>query len=250
MSNYVDDFLDNVCSKIKYKTIHKDIRREMENHMEEMAQDYEAMGYDREGALRIVVSRMGDAEGIGKGFNHDYRMPFNCSFGFTIWAALVTVIIYLCYPLIYKIDNYTIKIHNSTFVILGAILLFAAVNVMYLRRGKLKMSWRDGIGISAGFFLGWIVAAGGLMIASMYGKMGYYPYFGDVPIPFVPFSVPMLPKKLTVFGMEFFSWWFCIIIYLAAVKSNRKTDSVIFLARFPGACGYVEVDDEFYGDNM
>lgn len=239
------DFLDRMCSCVKYKAVRRELWEEVKSHAEDAAEQYERMGYDKAAAMEMAFSRMGSAEEIGNAFNRVYRLPFNCKFGFTIWAAIVTVFIYLGYPLIYKLHNGTINAfgHNSA-AIICIFSLFALINILYLRRSPKVFSIRDMAHIALGFLIGWAVSFLGLVISSAafsassgFETAGYYPYFWDVPMLFAPPFLPFLPKDLNVFGIEYLSLWACLMLYMAAVKSRRKIKPFTLVA------GYFRISD-------
>lgn len=242
MSDKIEDFLDRVCKKVKYKSIHTDIKQEFRSHIDESAQAYTRRGYTHESAASFAVSRMGDAEEIGDALNKEYRLPFNNKFGLAIWSALVTTTIYFLFPLLYKIFNNTIKVPNRNLVVLLSVLLFGMINFLYLKRSKLRMSLHDCLHITVGYLLGSVFSSIALLVSSYFFKLGYYPYFPDVKILFV--TIPFVPTSLQRFALEFFTWWFCIIVYFMAVR-NRNKKGFIFLARFcPTA--YVDADKDIF----
>lgn len=242
MTDKKEQFLDDMCGKIKYRRIHKHIRQEVSTHICETAEQYEKSGFSHELAVNMAVSHMGNAEHIGNEFNKQYRLPFNNRFGLGIWAIVVTMFIYLIYPLFYKLCNNTIQTGCNTITVIIGIAIFVVANYFLLRRRNLKMCVRDWIEISVGFLIGWALVITLLTLVSD----GVYPYFKDVKVLFTYPYVPLLPKDLSVFGMEFFSWWCCLILYMLSTKGSSKRNSFIFLTRFPGANGYIETDEDFY----
>lgn len=218
----VYDFLDRMCDEVRYKSIHKELWDEMKSHMEEIAGQYMESGYDYDTSMAIAASHMGNAREIGEMFNKHYKMPFNSRYGLMIWAVVVTALIYICYPLIYKIYNGTIRTGYSSAVVITILAVFAVANVLYLRRGRLMISLRDGGWITLGFLVGWAAVMIFLQVSGFFVRPWYYAYFPDVKIPFEPLYLPLLPKDHMVFGVEYFAWWFCLIIYMISVKSRRK----------------------------
>lgn len=223
MSRGLFEYLEDVCGKIKYKTVHTEIRKELTSHIEDAAAEYEKCGYEKNAAMGIAISHMGNGREVGEMFNSHYRMPFNCSLGLMIWAAAVTALFYFFYPLLFKIYNGTIKIPHNEIFVLFLLLAFMVGNWFYLRRGLLKISLRDSLHISAGFLLGWAVSAAALMgMSAIGGVFGQYLYFPDVKLMFAPPYLPLLPKTHNVFGVEFFCWWFCLVTYMVSVRSKEK----------------------------
>lgn len=217
------NFLDSMCDEIRYKSIRKEVWDEIKSHMEEIAGQYMESGYDYDTSMAIAASHMGNAKEIGEMFNNHYKMPFNNSFGLALWAAVVTFLIYIGYPLIYKLHNGTIRTGGyNTAAVIAILAAFAVANVLYLRRGRLIMCFRDGGMITVGFLIGWGVSMLCLIASSFFVRPWYYAYFSDIKIPFEPLYLPLLPKNHMVFGVEYFAWWFCLMAYMIAVKSRKK----------------------------
>ena len=123
----------------------------------------------------------------------------------------------------------------ETAAVIMLIALFGLVNFLYLRRGRLKISLRDWLHIMIGFLSGWLISMVLLLSTSCISKYGYYLYCTDVKIPFAPLYVPFLPKDRLVFGVEFFCWWFCFMVYMIAVKSRRKIKPFSVFTKFSWA---------------
>lgn len=219
----IHDFLDRMCDEVQYKSVHKDIYSEIKEHIEEMAREYEAFGYDHETSMSLAASRMGNAKEIGEMFNDQYRLPFNNRYGLMIWSGIMTTVIYLGYPLVCKLHNGTISTGGyNTFSVIILLAVFAIANVLYLRRGRLVISLRDMGWITVGFLSGWTAAMLVLLVPACFVRPWHYAYFPDIKIPFAPLYLPLLPKNHMAFGVEYFALWSCLIMYMIAVKSRRK----------------------------
>lgn len=236
MSDRINDFLDKICASVKYRTMHSEIREEFKNHIDEAVFEFEKFSRGHEAAVNMSLSKLGNATEIGEELNRQYRMPFDNKFGIAIWSGIVTLIVYTAYPLIYKIQNRTINLRGyETAAVIMLIALFGLVNFLYLRRGRLKISLRDWLHIMIGFLSGWLISMVLLLSTSCISKYGYYLYCTDVKIPFAPLYVPFLPKDRLVFGVEFFCWWFCFMVYMIAVKSRRKIKPFSVFTKFSWA---------------
>lgn len=240
------EFLDCVCAKIKYKSAHKDICREINEHIGEIKEELIQSGCDSEKAEQVALSRMGNAETIGKEFNKLYKLPFNCRFGLAVWAGLVTVIFYLAYPILHKMLNYMLGVKNVSLAVVISLLLFTLANIVFLRRGRLKLSLRDACDISVGFLIGAAAAVGTLFAVSSFYKFGYYPYFDNVKILFFN-SVSFYREPLRIPGNEFLIWLYCIVVYAESVKTRKKIKrfSFVYPCDFSGT-HIVDVDEKFY----
>ncbi|MDP4144766.1 MAG: FtsW/RodA/SpoVE family cell cycle protein [Bacillota bacterium] len=86
----VSSFLNNICSYIKFKDAHEEIKLELKNHIEEKFYDQLEKGLNEEEALKKAISEMGDINVIGKQLNtaHNGGVDFG-----TILLSLILVFI-------------------------------------------------------------------------------------------------------------------------------------------------------------
>ena len=61
-----DEYLNKVVSHVKFKYDRKEIKWELEEHMEDMYDDFISDGMNEEDAKKAVIDCMGDADEIGK----------------------------------------------------------------------------------------------------------------------------------------------------------------------------------------
>ncbi|WP_234121895.1 FtsW/RodA/SpoVE family cell cycle protein [Clostridium hydrogenum] len=66
-------YTDEVCSQIKCKEVHSEIKEELTNHLEEIKEEYIMQGASLEEAERQAVAHMGDSEKIGFDLDKIYR---------------------------------------------------------------------------------------------------------------------------------------------------------------------------------
>lgn len=71
--NKINEYLDKICSLIKNKDVHNDIRLELKDHIETLKEEGLASGLSEEDALDKAITHMGDAELIGKQLNKSHR---------------------------------------------------------------------------------------------------------------------------------------------------------------------------------
>ncbi len=234
----IDEFLDEVCKYVKYKSVHMEIRSELREHIYENIHEWKMSEEE-------AVTSMGEPEEIGKAFNKNFHLPFNCRYGLCIWAAMVTVFIYLIYPVFAKLFNNTINTGHNNVVILSAISFIMFINVLFLKRGMLKLSFYDTINVTMGFLLGYVIS---VIVLMVFSKSGYYLYFSDVKIPIEFPYIPLLPINKIVFGLEFFSWWSCIVIYIISArgkeKTKEKTAEVFYVLVQYNNTGFLPVEKE------
>ncbi len=90
MHKRIMEFLDEVCSYIKRKEVHGDIREELGEHINDLKEENIQNGYDEEKALERAISRMGNSEEIGVKLNRQHKTQTEWSL--LILTALITVI--------------------------------------------------------------------------------------------------------------------------------------------------------------
>ena len=68
-----EQYLDEVLSFVKFKYDHKDIRRELAEHMADLKEDLMADGMDEEAAEYMTVEYMGEATEIGQELDKEHH---------------------------------------------------------------------------------------------------------------------------------------------------------------------------------
>ncbi len=98
MHNKLNEFLDNVCSHIKFKSIHTDVRNELTHHVEDLKSEYVSQGQDEEVALNSALLSMGDSTEIGNRLNAIHKPKTEWSL-ITLTAIMVLfggIVMYMC----------------------------------------------------------------------------------------------------------------------------------------------------------
>ena len=90
LNKKISEFLDNVCIHINCKTVHKDIREELSEHINELKEEYKSNGLDEEKALDLAISSMGNTDDIGTNLNRQHKPQTEWSL--LILTAIITVI--------------------------------------------------------------------------------------------------------------------------------------------------------------
>jgi cell division protein FtsW len=73
MNKKISSFLDNVCIHINCKSVHKDIREELANHILELRDENLNQGNTEEAALDMAIVAMGDCDEIGNRLNKQHK---------------------------------------------------------------------------------------------------------------------------------------------------------------------------------
>lgn len=71
--NEIESFLDRVCDYVSYKRLHKALKKELTDHLEDLILEYEKAGMDTQAAVEKAIEQMGNPEEIGKGFNQVHQ---------------------------------------------------------------------------------------------------------------------------------------------------------------------------------
>jgi cell division protein FtsW (lipid II flippase) len=89
-SKHVQDFLQEVCKEIRFKSIHEHIIKELSGHIEDQKNDYIDQGFDEETANLKAVEQMGDPAIVGKQLDKTHRPRMEVSI-LSICAILVVL---------------------------------------------------------------------------------------------------------------------------------------------------------------
>jgi cell division protein FtsW (lipid II flippase) len=81
-NKHIEEFLQLVCNEIKCKSVHKNVARELENHIEDQKTEYVNKGLDQETALKKAIKEMGNPVSVGKELDKTHRPK-------TEWSILV-----------------------------------------------------------------------------------------------------------------------------------------------------------------
>ncbi|HBU81855.1 MAG TPA: hypothetical protein DEF35_09465 [Paenibacillus sp.] len=79
----VKHYLDQMCSQVKAREVHTELRDELGNHMEEMMLDKQQEGFTHEEAAMYAIEQMGDPAVVGKSMHrlHRHRMHWGLLVG-------------------------------------------------------------------------------------------------------------------------------------------------------------------------
>lgn len=171
----IQEYINNVCSKIKFRAVHKEIRLELETHLEELIEEYLAEGFSENEGVSKAIAQMGNADVVGQQLNiiHRPKPDWNLLalslilinvglvamylmekyslstslpiFDRSLFYALIggTAIIGLYFFDYRKLEEHSLKIYGSTVLVLTGTLLFGdSVNGqhIYLIIGSLSIN--------------------------------------------------------------------------------------------------------------
>lgn len=154
----IQAYIDDVCSQIKFREIHQEIKLELETHLQEIVEEYLSKGLSENVAVSHAIAQMGSADIVGKQLNKVHKSKpewsiltlslifvgigllamyfiekqglftstpipiFSRSLIFTIMAAIILTGLYLFdYR---KLEPYSKYVYISTILLLVLIIIF------------------------------------------------------------------------------------------------------------------------------
>ena len=69
----VQAYIDDVCSQIRFREAHREIRLELATHIQEIVQEYMSEGYSEQEAVNRAITQMGGADIVGKQLNRVHK---------------------------------------------------------------------------------------------------------------------------------------------------------------------------------
>ncbi|CAN7277616.1 permease prefix domain 1-containing protein [Paenibacillus sp. LjRoot153] len=89
----ITTFLKQVCREIKAKEVHKEVRTELESHLQELIEEKLSNGVDLDTAVKESIAQMGTPGVIGQQFHLAHRPRFN-------WGLLGVVVLLMSIGLV------------------------------------------------------------------------------------------------------------------------------------------------------
>ena len=97
-----NEFLNNVCEKIKYKPIRNEIYEELKNHIEEQKEAFIQSGIEENIAEEKAIENMGSSEELGKKLNKIHRAKLD-------WKLVLLILFLIAFGILVTI----IRIRNE-----------------------------------------------------------------------------------------------------------------------------------------
>lgn len=133
-------FLNKVCEEIRYKPVRVGISEELEQHINDIKEDYMNRGFEENEAEEKAVLQMGDAEQIGKKLNKIHRPKLDWKLVLLV-AVLIGFGIFSIFIKSNSIEGtYAGSIKNATiYIVLGAVLSLGVYLFDYKKIKKYSM---------------------------------------------------------------------------------------------------------------
>ena len=136
LNNEVTNYINNVCSFVKNKKVHKEIKLELENHIQELTDDYISCGMSEEESLNKALLQMGPADVVGIDLNKVHKTNSDWMF-LSITAALILFGLYtLSFIEKASLSNFNI-VKRSGFILLISIpiaLIFMKIDFRSIKK--------------------------------------------------------------------------------------------------------------------
>ncbi len=172
MRDKTNAFLDEVCLRIREKSVHKAVRRELESHIEELTAGLAASGLSPDEAEEQALARMGSAEEIGQKLDRQHRPK-------TEWSCLLLTAVLAALGLFVNRSPAAIADRLSALAI-GAAVLTVAMLFDYNKLRRLSLPLFLGLcGLSAGMWLLMPLGyyGGFYLTLTVYLKQLFFPLF-------------------------------------------------------------------------
>lgn len=122
-----ESYLDEVLSFIKFKYDHRAIRRELEEHMEDVREELLAEGMEETAADVLTIAYMGDAAEIGQALDKEHGALLGW-----IWRAARALVILL------------VLLNSGTFIRFGYDVISPAISTYRLQSSAAEVLHLDG----------------------------------------------------------------------------------------------------------
>lgn len=130
VNSKTDEYIEEICSYVKFKKARNEIKTEFINHIEEKTEDLMLSGMNEEDAARKAITEMGEAETVGKLLNESHK-------GTPEWSILLITVALSLIGLIvsYLLIAYGLNENSAAFkktaiftitgyIVMGALYLF------------------------------------------------------------------------------------------------------------------------------
>lgn len=87
VNSRVEEYIEDICSYVRFKKAHKEIRTEFLNHIEEKTEDLMLEGMNEEEASKKALDEMGQAEIIGKQLDQSHKAAPE-------WSILIMTVLF------------------------------------------------------------------------------------------------------------------------------------------------------------
>jgi len=138
----IQTYLDTVCSQVKWRDMHIQIRLELISHISNLVEEYEQGGLPSEDAIQKALSQMGNAKELGENLHHIHKPRIEWSI-----LALVGFFLSLGLFILYSLEVNDLLFAKSSSLFAKSLVyslvgVLIAVGMYFFNYRRLKsMSW-------------------------------------------------------------------------------------------------------------
>ncbi|MFE6073595.1 FtsW/RodA/SpoVE family cell cycle protein [Paenibacillus sp. NPDC057886] len=137
----IKHYLDQLCSQVKAREVHTDLRDELGNHMEEMMLDKEQEGLSQEEAAAYAIEQMGDPAVVGKSMHrlHRHRIHWGLLVGLIGLATVSLLLMWIFTTNVADVKYQPLYSNHMIYTIMG--LTFMLFFIYFDYRKLKKAAW-------------------------------------------------------------------------------------------------------------
>ncbi len=264
----LQEFLESVCLEIKYKGVHKDISKELADHIEDQKAKYIERGLEEEDAVIKAIEEMGDPAVIGRQLNDAHKPKTEWSI-LAIMGILVGISAWLQYFMSGIATGEDRMLRFITYVPVGILVFLVVYFFDYsLLRRYARIIYVLLFGITA-FGLSVLPMTNGTYSHMYYAALLFIPVFGGVVYSikgkniwgiflagafYIP--VALLFFKASAFTSLLFFSTACLIIMSTAISkgfyscTKRQALTAIFIPTFLISILYIRYIPPYVRDRI
>ncbi|MGI6685818.1 MAG: FtsW/RodA/SpoVE family cell cycle protein [Bacillota bacterium] len=106
----IQAYINSVCSQIKFRAVHHEIKLELETHLNELIEEYCEEGLSGDAAVNKAIAQMGSADSVGQQLNRIHRTKPD-------WNLLLLsyILINMGLAAMYFLEKYNLSLSSSVF---------------------------------------------------------------------------------------------------------------------------------------
>lgn len=221
----IKHYLDQLCSQVKAREVHTDLRDELGNHMEEMMLDKEQEGLSQEEAAAYAIDQMGDPAVVGKSMHrlHRHRMHWGLLVGLIGLSITSLLLIWIFTTNVADEKYQSLYRGHVVYTVIGVMLMLFFIYFDY--RKLKKAAWWIYILLNVMLWISPIITT------DIHGNSRYWSLFG-LTLDLTTASVWILPLAIGA-------------IMLDKLRSNSNMQSIltyIAMVMFPAVLLFQTLD--------
>jgi cell division protein FtsW (lipid II flippase) len=170
----VQEYLNSVCSHIKWGEVHGQVKLELLAHIEDCVLEYTAEGMAEQQAIEMAINRMGDSVALGKQLHQTHKPPINWQL-----ISIVSLLAGMGLFTLYSVEMQGLLMRHISVLVFTKSLVYVAIGlavllgVAYFDYRKLKLYGRH---LFAGTMFIWLLLLmfGGTINGKPFFILGFF----------------------------------------------------------------------------